>query len=103
TSRVTSIDSDGSLYGYAASGGFVQGVRWSPPATVCGPADVGGTGGVPGADGRLDNNDFVVFIDLFFAQSPTADMGSTGGVPGPDGAWNNNDFVVFIDRFFAGC
>lgn len=29
-------------------------------------ADLGATGGVPGADGVLDNNDFVVFIDLFF-------------------------------------
>ncbi|HYD00320.1 MAG TPA: GC-type dockerin domain-anchored protein, partial [Phycisphaerales bacterium] len=69
----------------------------------CGPADVGSTGGVPGADGALDNNDFVVFIDYFFSQNPIADFGSTGGVPGPDGQWNNNDFVVFIDLFFTGC
>ncbi|HZW07624.1 MAG TPA: GC-type dockerin domain-anchored protein [Phycisphaerales bacterium] len=69
----------------------------------CGPADVGATGGVAGADGALDNNDFVVFIDLFFAMAPAADLGSTGGVPGADGAWDNNDFVVFIDEFFGGC
>lgn len=30
-------------------------------------ADIGSTGGVPGADGQLDNNDFIVFIDLFFS------------------------------------
>jgi hypothetical protein len=70
---------------------------------ACGLADVGGQGGVAGADGLLDNNDFIVFIDYFFAQSPLADRGSTGGVPGADGAWDNNDFVVFIDQFFAGC
>ena len=70
---------------------------------ACGPADLGGIGGEPGFDGALDNNDFVVFIDMFFAQSPLADMGSVGGIPGADNAWNNNDFVVFVDRFFAGC
>ena len=66
-------------------------------------ADVGGVGGVPQSDGALDNNDFVVFIDLFFGHDPRADVGSTGGVPGPDGAWDNNDFVVFIDLYFSGC
>jgi hypothetical protein len=69
----------------------------------CGPADVGQQGGVPGADGQLNNNDFVVFINYFFANNPIADMGSQGGVPGADGQWNNNDFVVFIDLFFSGC
>ncbi len=67
------------------------------------PADMGRAGGVPGADGVLDNNDFIVFIDAFFAGSPAADFGATGGVPGPDGHFDNNDFIVFIDRFFAGC
>ncbi|MDP1661925.1 MAG: GC-type dockerin domain-anchored protein [Phycisphaerales bacterium] len=71
-------------------------------ATPC-PADLGSTGGVPGADGHLDNNDFIVFIDLFFSQDPLADRGVTGGVPGSDGAWDNNDFIVFIDQFFSGC
>jgi hypothetical protein len=69
----------------------------------CGPADVGSQGGVQGPDGILDNNDFVVFITLFFNHDPIADMGSQGGVPGADGAWDNNDFVVFIDKFFTGC
>ncbi|HZW06533.1 MAG TPA: GC-type dockerin domain-anchored protein [Phycisphaerales bacterium] len=73
------------------------------PPLPCGSADVGGQGGVAGADGRLDNNDFVAFIDMFFSADPAADMGRQGGVPGQDGAWDNNDFVVFIDRFFAGC
>ncbi|HYD02480.1 MAG TPA: GC-type dockerin domain-anchored protein, partial [Phycisphaerales bacterium] len=66
-------------------------------------ADVGSVGGVAQPDGILDNNDFVVFIDLFFAMNPVADRGSTGGLPGADGQWNNNDFVVYIDQFFAGC
>jgi len=66
-------------------------------------ADLGRQGGVAQPDGRLDNNDFIVFIDEFFDQSTVADRGSTGGVPGPDGAFDNNDFVVFVDQFFAGC
>ncbi|HYD02479.1 MAG TPA: GC-type dockerin domain-anchored protein [Phycisphaerales bacterium] len=69
----------------------------------CGPADVGSQGGAPGADGQLDNNDFVVFIDYFFSSNPLADLGRQGGQPGSDGQWNNNDFVVFIDEFFGGC
>ncbi|HYC99626.1 MAG TPA: GC-type dockerin domain-anchored protein, partial [Phycisphaerales bacterium] len=69
----------------------------------CGPADIGSQGGVAGPDGTLDNNDFVVFIDQFFAHSPSADRGSQGGVPGADGQYDNNDFVVFIDQFFTGC
>ncbi|HYD02555.1 MAG TPA: immunoglobulin domain-containing protein, partial [Phycisphaerales bacterium] len=69
----------------------------------CCPADLGGQGGVPGADGVLDNNDFIVFIDYFFNQDARADVGAAGGVPGQDNAWDNNDFVVYIDSFFAGC
>ncbi len=69
----------------------------------CGPADVGSQGGVAGADGVLDNNDFVVFINYFFNQNPIADKGMQGGVAGADGQFDNNDFIVFIDQFFAGC
>ncbi|MDP1662382.1 MAG: GC-type dockerin domain-anchored protein [Phycisphaerales bacterium] len=69
----------------------------------CGQADIGITGGVPGEDCVLDNNDFIVFIDYYFTNNPIADVGSTGGVPGPDGQWDNNDFIVYIDLFFAGC
>ncbi len=68
--------------------------------TGCGPADVGQQGGIEGSDEHLDNNDFVVFIGLFFTQSPLADMGKQGGVAGSDGTWDNNDFIVFIDQFF---
>jgi hypothetical protein len=72
-------------------------------APVSCPADIGTQGGLPGADGHLDNNDFVVFIDYFFNHNPLADRGVQGGLPGSDGQWDNNDFVVFIDQFFAGC
>ncbi|MFT3686059.1 MAG: GC-type dockerin domain-anchored protein [Phycisphaerales bacterium] len=65
-------------------------------------ADIGGAGGLLGPDGRLDNNDFIAFIDLFFHQSVLADIGGAGGLPGSDGAWNNNDFIVFITWFFSG-
>ncbi|HZW06263.1 MAG TPA: SGNH/GDSL hydrolase family protein, partial [Phycisphaerales bacterium] len=69
---------------------------------VC-PADVGVQGGLPGRDGGLDNNDFVAFIDAFFARHPIADFGRQGGLPLSDGRFDNNDFVVFIDSYFAGC
>lgn len=67
------------------------------------PADIGRQGGLPGSDGLADNNDFVIFIDDFFANDPLADFGRQGGLPGPDGLLDNNDFVVFIDLFFEGC
>ncbi|MDP1663475.1 MAG: S8 family serine peptidase [Phycisphaerales bacterium] len=73
-----------------------------PPPPEC-PADFGSQGGLPGHDGLLDNNDFVVFIDFFFSENPRADIGMQGGIPGSDGSFDNNDFVVFIDFFFAGC
>jgi hypothetical protein len=69
----------------------------------CGPADVGQQGGLVGADGVLDNNDFIAFINMFFAQDPGADLGIQGGLPGQDGHWDNNDFIAFISLFFAGC
>jgi hypothetical protein len=102
-SRVTAIDTDGALYGYAFNGNDGVAVKWTPAPVVCGPADLGAAGGVAGADGQLDNNDFIVFIGLFFQQSTIADMGSAGGVPEPDGAFDNNDFIAFINLFFAGC
>ncbi|HYD00051.1 MAG TPA: GC-type dockerin domain-anchored protein [Phycisphaerales bacterium] len=74
--------------------------NYDPVGSTCGLADLGGTGGVPGFDNHLDNNDFVVFIDFFFANNPLADQGSIGGLPGADGLWDNNDFVVYIDNFF---
>jgi hypothetical protein len=85
-----------------ATGSFVIVFR-SAAGPRCGSADVGGQGGVGGYDGVLDNNDFVVFIDLFFGTDPLADVGGVGGAEGGDGVFDNNDFVVFIDRFFAGC
>lgn len=66
-------------------------------------ADIGVQGGGYGQDGALDNNDFVSFIDLFFAQNTAGDLGQQGGLYGHDGLFDNNDFVSFIDLFFAGC
>ena len=80
--------------------------RWMKIDTTAAPpcaADIGGTGGEIGADNQLDNNDFVVFIDLFFNANPLADRGAQGGQPGMDGEFDNNDFIVFIDQFFEGC
>ncbi|MBY0307446.1 MAG: hypothetical protein K2Q09_01765 [Phycisphaerales bacterium] len=71
--------------------------------TLC-LADIGSAGGVFGADGSLDNNDFIAFIGAFFnGDAAAADIGSAGGVFGRDGRLDNNDFIVFISAFFAGC
>ncbi|MDP1662122.1 MAG: GC-type dockerin domain-anchored protein [Phycisphaerales bacterium] len=94
---VTDLGTDGS--GRSILAGLT--LHQLPPA--CGGADFGGQGGVPGADGILDNNDFIVFIDRYFAGDPAADVGSQGGIPPGDGVFDNNDFIVFIDMFFAGC
>lgn len=85
-------------------GGNWNAVAWTKPNTPppCSPADVGSAGGLPGSDGSLDNNDFIVFINRFFEQSATADVGSAGGLPGSDGLFDNNDFIVFINQFFDG-
>ncbi|HYD02220.1 MAG TPA: GC-type dockerin domain-anchored protein, partial [Phycisphaerales bacterium] len=110
------VDAPGGLTGAFASivdanpvTGYRYSVSYTPTQAVmrvikrCSGADFAGQGADANFDGRLDNNDFIVFIDLFFAADPRADVGSTGGVRGPDGEWNNNDFVVFIDVFFEGC
>jgi hypothetical protein len=86
----------GGLPGETHSEAFVLRLR------VC-PADVGRAGGESGADGMLDNNDFIAFIDHFFSLVAVADRGSAGAVPEPDGRFDNNDFVVFVDQFFEGC
>ncbi|HYD01389.1 MAG TPA: GC-type dockerin domain-anchored protein [Phycisphaerales bacterium] len=89
--------------GAVFSGTVYVGYNTTAPVTPPCLADLGQQGGIPGADGSLDNNDFVAFIDAFFAHGEPADLGSQGGIAGSDGAWDNNDFVVFIDLFFAGC
>lgn len=64
-------------------------------------ADIGQAGGLPGSDGLIDNNDWIVFINWFFVSDPRVDIGRAGGFSGNDGLWDNNDFVVFIDWFFT--
>jgi WD40 repeat protein len=69
----------------------------------CGEIDLGRQGGELGADGILDNNDFIIFINLFFDQDPRVDVGVEGGARGSDGQFDNNDFIVFVNQFFFGC
>lgn len=94
TSRQAAIPADPAILGSAL-------IRVRVPHFCL--ADVGSQGGARGSDSLFDNNDFVVFIDLFFSQSECADVGVQGGVQGRDNAWDNNDFVVFIDQFFTAC
>ncbi|MFT3685530.1 MAG: GC-type dockerin domain-anchored protein [Phycisphaerales bacterium] len=75
----------------------------SPARLLVSPADMGTTGGTPGADGAYNNNDFIAFINAFFAGDTRADLGKAGGVTGNDGLFDNNDFIAFISLFFAGC
>ncbi|MBY0308952.1 MAG: hypothetical protein K2Q09_09440, partial [Phycisphaerales bacterium] len=81
----------------------VAGVPVPATPAQCGPADMGRQGGLAGQDGQLDNNDFVVMINFFFANDGRADLGQQGGLVGADGQFDNNDFIVFINLFFAGC
>ncbi|MFT3683564.1 MAG: GC-type dockerin domain-anchored protein [Phycisphaerales bacterium] len=69
----------------------------------CGSADMGRTGGQACQDNRLDNNDFIVFIDLFFRAQPAADVGTAGGLPGRDTRFDNNDWIAYLNLFFGGC
>ena len=62
--------------------------------------DRASAGGIPGSDGLLTNDDFIVFIDQFFAADARADIGSVGAEKLPDGRFDNNDFIVFIGLFF---
>ncbi len=97
----TSI-ADTGIYDCVVSG-LPCGAASSEPVSVRCAADLGAVGGVAGSDGVLNNNDFIVFINYFFAHDANADVGGTGGVPQPDGVWDNNDFIVYIDAFFGGC
>lgn len=67
------------------------------------PSDLGAQGGIHARDGLRDNNDVVVFVNLYFEQQPAADVGRQGGLLGSDGLFDNNDFIVFIDLYFSGC
>ena len=66
-------------------------------------ADFGAQGGISEPDGNLDDNDFVAFVDSFFARSYHADLGKQGGEMGSDGFIDSNDFVAFINHFMEGC
>ena len=78
----------------------LTGACFSGPAGPCSAADVGMAGGEPGQDNLLDNNDFIAFINFFFAQNSIADQGQAGGEYGSDGLYDNNDFIAFINHFF---
>ncbi|MFT3683660.1 MAG: GC-type dockerin domain-anchored protein [Phycisphaerales bacterium] len=84
----------------------------NPMVDVAGPeagssspckADIGRLGGLAGFDGALDNNDFIAFVNYYFAANLRADFGGPGGLANPDGVLNNNDFIAYIAAFFTGC
>lgn len=104
---VTTIAEDGAgeIYMLTGSRGSTgQGAVYAivPQGTQPALADIAGEGGSLGADGEYDNNDFIVFIQQFFANDPRADIGTQGGVWGADFVLDNNDFIVFIGAFFEG-
>jgi hypothetical protein len=95
------LDGEGTLL---PSGNGQPGGNFVSTFTIaaCNASDVGRGGGGEGGEGALDNNDFIVFINWFFASDVRADVGSEGGATGSDGVFDNNDFIVFIDGFFGG-
>jgi hypothetical protein len=66
------------------------------------PSDIAATDASPGADGRVDNGDFALFISAFFTGDLLADIAATDASPGPDGNIDNGDFALFISDFFGG-
>jgi hypothetical protein len=91
----------------------------APTLPGCSPADIANTDGDPAPDNTLDNGDFILFFQAFFADpadplSPNADIANTdgdvapawpAGTPsgGPDGTIDNGDFVAFFTFFFQPC
>jgi hypothetical protein len=86
---------------FGGGAGVIAVPGFTPPP--CGDADIGRNGGIEGHDGQLNNNDFIVFVNRFFASDPRADVGIAGGLLGHDGHLDNNDFIAFITMFFSGC
>ncbi|MCE2967288.1 MAG: GC-type dockerin domain-anchored protein [Phycisphaerales bacterium] len=94
----------------AVGGGFtVVGGFWTIPfqPSVC-PADIANTDGEPGADGAVDNGDFTLFFNAFFADisdpiRTSADIANTDGELPLDGVIDNGDFSLFFSVFFQGC
>lgn len=67
-------------------------------------ADVAGLGGSLGANGSLEVDDIVVYLNQFFANNLlVADIAGLGGTEGRDGQMSVDDLVLFLNRFFAGC
>ena len=72
-----------------------------PPPTRCSVADVV-------ADGTIDGNDFIAFINSFGIGDATVDPAADvagAGTDGllPDGTIDGNDFIAFINAFAIGC
>lgn len=86
---------------FGGTGHVIAVPGFTPPP--CGDADIGRNGGIEGHDGQLNNNDFIVFVNRFFASDSRADVGVAGGLLGHDGLLDNNDFIAFITMFFSGC
>jgi hypothetical protein len=66
-------------------------------------SDVSGPGQQLDCDGDLTADDFIVFINWFFAGDARADVAGQGQSPTPDGQFTADDIILFINRFFAGC
>jgi hypothetical protein len=71
------------------------------PPSPCGRADMGGPGASFGPDGMLDQNDFVMFLQAWFANEPLADLGGPMS-RGEDGFFDGSDIVLFVEEFFEG-
>lgn len=68
------------------------------------PADIANSQGLPLADGGIDINDLLFFLDAFEQGSAAADMDDDGLDPAfPDGGIDINDLLFFLGHFEAGC
>ena len=62
---------------------LIEGTSWDCPADL-------------NADGAVNSQDFILFLNLFIAQDPAADFNG-------DGQINSQDFIAFLNAFVAGC
>ena len=118
TYPLRSPTSGGGLLRIDPSGGGAYAPGLLGPA-ACSPADIANTDGEAGPDGTVDNGDFALFFQAFFADANDpvrrfADIANTDGEVSrvwpsgtPNGGFDltvdNGDFTAFFGAFFEAC
>ena len=108
SSRATSIDSDGSIYGNARIGGDYFAVRWTPvttPASCLADVASDSSDTTRNSNGSIGPEDIEAFVNGFIADSAAiADVASDSSDTAfnPNGAVGPEDLEAFVNSFVAG-